>query len=161
MELSGRCSGLPRRDNGGFSGPRQWLEDAIVGIIGFVGDQDLGGHLRQQRIGAGEIMSLSRGQQEAQRIEERVDQSMDFGAQSALATADLLIVVFFGCAGAVLVGAHDGAVNHRIFVVGLGGQVFEEAKRCSTATAPEFLGAICRAVWQLEEHPQAVQPLGQ
>jgi hypothetical protein len=27
----------------------------------------------------------------------------------------------------VLVGAHDGAVNHRIFVVGLGGQVLEEA----------------------------------
>jgi hypothetical protein len=27
---------------------------------------------------------------------------------------------------AVLVGAHDGAVNHRIFVVGLGGQVLEE-----------------------------------
>ena len=34
------------------------------------GDQDLGGHLRQQRIGAGEIMSLSRDQQEAQRIAE-------------------------------------------------------------------------------------------
>ena len=27
----------------------------------------------------------------------------------------------------MLVGAHDGAVNHRIFVVGLGGQVLEEA----------------------------------
>src|SRR5262249_55165368 len=70
---------------------------------GFVGDQDRGGHLRQQRIGAGEIMGLSRGQQEAQRIAERVDQSMDFGAQSALATANCLIIVFFWvrrrCAG--------------------------------------------------------------
>ena len=27
----------------------------------------------------------------------------------------------------MLVGAHDGAVNHRIFVVGLGGQGLEEA----------------------------------
>ena len=27
----------------------------------------------------------------------------------------------------MLVGAHDGTVNHRIFVVGLGGQVLEEA----------------------------------
>jgi hypothetical protein len=48
-------------------------------------------------------MGLSRGQQEAQRIAERVDQSMDFGAQSALATADRLITVFFWvrrrCAG--------------------------------------------------------------
>src|SRR6516164_382276 len=67
------------------------------------GDQDLGGHLRQQRIGAGEIMGLSRDQQEAQRIAERVGQGMDFGAQSALATADRLIIVFFWvrrrCAG--------------------------------------------------------------
>ena len=36
-----------------------------------------GGHLRQQRIGAGEIMGLSRGQQKAEGIAERVDQSMD------------------------------------------------------------------------------------
>ena len=95
IELAGRCSVLLRRDDGGFSGTRERLEDAIVGILGFVGDQDLGGHLRQQRIGAGEIMSLSRGQQEAQRIAERVDQGMDFGAQSALATADRFIIVFF------------------------------------------------------------------
>src|SRR6516162_8123576 len=52
---------------------------------------------------------------------------MDFGAQSALAAADRLIIVFFGSASAVLVGAHDGAVNHRIFVVRVGGQVLEEA----------------------------------
>ena len=80
IERAARCAVLPRRDDGGFSGTRQRLEDAIVGIVGFVGDQDLGGHLRQQRIGAGEIMRLSRGQQEAQRIAERVDQSVDFGA---------------------------------------------------------------------------------
>jgi len=71
-------------------------------------------------------MGLSWGQQEAQRVAERVDQSVDFGAQSALAAADRLIVIFL-CAGTVLVGAPDGAVNHRIFVVGLGGQVLEEA----------------------------------
>ena len=99
IELAERCSVLQRRDHGGFSGTRQRLEDAIVGIVGLVADQDLGGHLRQQRVGAGEIMGLSRGQQKAQRIAERVDQGMDFGAQSALATADRLIIVFFGCAG--------------------------------------------------------------
>ena len=59
IKLAGRCSVLPRRDDGGFSGTCQRLEDAIVGIVGFVGDQDRGGHLRQQRIGAGEIMGLS------------------------------------------------------------------------------------------------------
>ena len=35
------------------------------------------------------------GQQEAQRVAEGVDQSVDFGAQSALAAADRLIVIFF------------------------------------------------------------------
>ena len=44
IELAGRCSVLLRRDDGGFSGTGQRLEDAIVGILGFVGDQDLGGH---------------------------------------------------------------------------------------------------------------------
>jgi len=35
------------------------------------------------------------GQQEAQRVAEGVDQSVDFGAQSALAAADRLIVILF------------------------------------------------------------------
>jgi hypothetical protein len=85
IELARRCSVLPRRDDGGLSGTRQRLEDAIVGIVGFIADQDLGGHFRRQRISAGEIMGLSQGQQEPQRIAKSVDQGMDFGAQSALA----------------------------------------------------------------------------
>ena len=62
IELTGRCSVLPRRDHGGFPGPRQRFENTFIGIIGLVADQHLGGDLRQQRIGAGEIMGLSRGQ---------------------------------------------------------------------------------------------------
>ena len=127
IELAGRCSVLPRRDYSGFPGTRERFENTLIGIIGLVGEQHLGGHLRLQRVGADQIIGLSWGQQEAQRVAERVDQSVDFGAQSALAAADRLIVIFFGCAGTVLVGAPDGAVNHRIFVVGLGGQVLEEA----------------------------------
>jgi hypothetical protein len=33
---------------------------------------------------------------------------------------------FFGGAGAVLVGPDDGAVDHRVFVVGIGGQMLED-----------------------------------
>ena len=77
IELAGRCSVLPRRDDGGFPGTRQRFENTLIGIIGLVGDQDLGGHLRQQRIGADEIMGLSWGQQETQRVAEGVDQSVD------------------------------------------------------------------------------------
>ena len=65
IELAGCCSVLARRDHGRFSGPRQRFENTLIGVIGLVGDQHLGGHLRQQRIGADEIMGLSRGQQEA------------------------------------------------------------------------------------------------
>jgi hypothetical protein len=36
--------------------------------------------LRQQRVGAVEIMRLALGQEEGDRIAQRVDQSMDFGA---------------------------------------------------------------------------------
>ena len=95
IELTGRCSVLPRRDHGGFPGTRQRFVNTLIGIIGLVGDQDLGSHLRQQRIGTDEIMGLPWGQQEAQRVAERVDQSVDFGAQSALAAANRLIVIFF------------------------------------------------------------------
>jgi len=94
IELAGRCSVLPRRDHSGFPGTRERFENTLIGIIGLVGDQHLGGHLRQQRVGADQIIGLSWGQQEAQRVAERVDQSVDFGAQSALAAADHLIVIF-------------------------------------------------------------------
>jgi hypothetical protein len=62
IELTGRYPVLPRRDHSGFSGARQRFEDTLVGVIGLVGDQHLGGHLRQQRIGADQIMGLSGGQ---------------------------------------------------------------------------------------------------
>jgi hypothetical protein len=60
IELAGFGSVLPRRDDGGFSGTCQRFENTVIGIVGLVGDQDLGDHLRQQCIGAGEIMGLPR-----------------------------------------------------------------------------------------------------
>src|SRR5215813_8057005 len=101
VELAGRRSVLPGRDNGGFSGGGERLNDARVGIIGFVGDQQVGGHLWQQSIGPGQIVNLAWGQKEAQRVAEGVDESVDVGAQSTLAAAERLIFVFFWRAGAV------------------------------------------------------------
>jgi hypothetical protein len=51
---------------------------------------------------------------------------MDLGAQPAAATPDRLVLVFFWGAGTVLMGAHDGAVEHRVFGVGIGGQRRED-----------------------------------
>ena len=92
----GRCKSVwSRRDDRGFAGARQGFADTGIGVKGFVGDQLAGRHLRQQRVGAKEIVGLSRGQQKSERIAERIDQSMDFGAQSAAATSDRVILVFF------------------------------------------------------------------
>jgi hypothetical protein len=66
-----------------------------IGIKGLVGDQQIGGHWRQQSIGPGQIVGLSRGQEEAQRIAEGIDQRVDFCAQPALAAANCLVVIFF------------------------------------------------------------------
>jgi hypothetical protein len=61
---------------------------------------------------------------------------VDLAAQSALAAAERLIFICFWCAGAVLVGPHDGAIDHRVFVVGIGGQVLKHALPHSLFGAP-------------------------
>ena len=84
-----------RRDYGGFASLRQRVQYSAIGIEGAICDQQVGGHLRQQRIGASQVVRLSWRQPEAQRIAERVDQRMDLGAQTATATAKCLVLNFF------------------------------------------------------------------
>jgi hypothetical protein len=61
--------------------------------------------------------------------EPAVDIMLDLGAQPALAAPDRVIVIFFGCAGAVLAGPDDGAVDHGVFVVGVTGELLKQALR--------------------------------
>ena len=91
-----RCQAIwPGWDYGRFAGGGQGPENSRIGIEGPVGDQQIGGHFRQQRIGAGQVVRLSRRQQEAQRIAERVDEGVDLCAQPAAAVAECLILNFF------------------------------------------------------------------
>src|SRR5262245_43135800 len=83
--------------------------------------------MRQQRIGPGQVVRLTRRQQKAQRIAERVDQRMDLAAQTAATAAEGLVLSFFERAGAVLMSPHDGAVDHRVLVIAIGGQVLKDA----------------------------------
>ena len=46
-------------------------------------------------IGADQIVSLATGQVEADRIAERIDQSVDLGAQPAARAADRLVLAVF------------------------------------------------------------------
>ena len=94
IESTRRCTALAERDHGGFAGGRKRLKDPLVGIESLVGDQQIGGHLRQQGIGAHQIMRLPRRQQECQRIAERIDQGMKLRAEAAAAAAKRLIRVF-------------------------------------------------------------------
>lgn len=48
-----------------FAGGREGLEDSLVGVEGPVGDQQIGGHLRQERLAGDQIVRRSRGQQES------------------------------------------------------------------------------------------------
>ena len=74
------------------------FDDALVGIEGFVGQQSIGLHVRQQRVGALQIMGLARSQKEAEWIAQGIDQGVDLCAQSASAAPDRLVrrTVFLG-----------------------------------------------------------------
>jgi hypothetical protein len=87
--------GLLGADYGGFASRGQRLEYSAIGIEGAICDQQVGGHMRQQRISPGQVVRLSRGQPEAQRVAERVDQRMDLRAQTAAAAAKRLVFNFF------------------------------------------------------------------
>ena len=57
-QIAGRCAASSERDDGCFSGGCERLDDPMIGLKGLVGDQPIGGHLRQQGIGCGQIISL-------------------------------------------------------------------------------------------------------
>ena len=48
------------------------FDDALVGIEGFVGQQSVGLHVRQQRVSPLQIMGLARGQEEAEWIAQSI-----------------------------------------------------------------------------------------
>jgi len=89
------------RDHRGFAGSGQRLEHPLVGIERLVGDQRFGGHAWEQCVGAGQVMRLSAGQEEADRIAERVDQGVYLGAQSAARVPDRLVLAGFFLAPAL------------------------------------------------------------
>ena len=83
------------RDDGCLAGGGERVEDAFVGVVGPVGNQGLGLHVRQPVVGTDQIMSLPAAQDEADRVAQRIDQGMDLGAQAPARAADGLIVTRF------------------------------------------------------------------
>ena len=85
----------------GFTGCRQRLEDSLIGIECFVGDQNVCLHVRQQVVGTDQIMGLPTGDVEAYRTAERINQGMDFGAQPPARAPDRLVFAGFFLAPAL------------------------------------------------------------
>ena len=83
------------RDHRRFAGRSQRRDDPLVGIERFVGDQRVGLHRGQEVVGADQIMRLSAGQEEVDRVAERIDQGVDFGAQPPARSADRLVLAGF------------------------------------------------------------------
>lgn len=74
------------RDDRGFAGGGERFDDALAGVIGLVG---------QQGVGPVQIMGLAGGEQEGQRIAQRIDEGVDPGAQSAPAAPDGFVAAVF------------------------------------------------------------------
>lgn len=90
-----------RRDHACLACSQQRLDDALVGIKGFVRQQRIGLHVRQQGIGTFQVVSLAGSEKEAGRIAQRVDDGVDFSAQPAFAAPDRLVFAIFFLAPAL------------------------------------------------------------
>src|SRR4051794_3847195 len=84
-------AGFPRRDDDRLAGLGQRLEPPLIRIERLVGNECLGLKLREQGIGASQIVLLTAGQMKADRIAECIHQRVDLGAQPALAAPDRLV----------------------------------------------------------------------
>ena len=61
--------------------------DKIIGIIGFVGNQSFKIKGGNQLFALGDVISVTTGQNKAQRIAQRIDTDVNFGAEAAFAPA--------------------------------------------------------------------------
>ena len=90
-----------RRDHRGLARGGQRLKDARVGVERLVGDQRVGLHRGQQVVGPFQVVCLAAGQEEADRVAQRVDQGVDLGAQPAARASDRLVLAGFFSAPAL------------------------------------------------------------
>src|ERR1700741_3734481 len=89
------------RDHRDLASDRQRLKHARIGVERLVSDQRIGLHRGQQVVGPDQVVCLAAGQEEADRVAQRVDQRVDLGAQSAARAPDRLVLASFFSAPAL------------------------------------------------------------
>ncbi len=83
------------RDDSALTGFLKRIDHAFIGIERFIGDHGIGLDGGKKRIGAVQIMSLARREQEVSRIAQCIDGGVDFGAQSPSAAPNGLVRAIF------------------------------------------------------------------
>jgi hypothetical protein len=101
VERPGLRAGTLAGDHCGLIGGEEPVDHPGIGIERLVGDQGVGGKFGQEGVGAEQIVRLAGGEQEADRVTERIDQRVDLRAQPAFAAADRLVFAGFFCAPAL------------------------------------------------------------
>ena len=101
IEFPGLLAICLRRDYRGLSRGGEWFDYPLVGIEGLIGEQHISLHVRQELVSPNQVMCLTTGQMKANRIAERINQGMDFGAQSAARPPDRLVHAGFFLAPAL------------------------------------------------------------
>ena len=76
------AAGLGRDDEADAAGAQRPTQ-AILGVVGAVGDDGPGAGVAEQHVGAVEVVGLAGGQVQARRVAERIDGGVDLRAQAA------------------------------------------------------------------------------
>jgi hypothetical protein len=92
---------IPRRFAIGFWG-NHWGDSSLsedidqrIGVVSLVAQQGTWIGAVDQLLRTSQIVGLSRGEQQFDRIAQGIDEGMDFGRQSSAGSADRLFAVFF------------------------------------------------------------------
>ena len=96
-----------------------------VTVEGFIGEQGGKVELGQQGGDTHAVVALSRQENEAHEIAQRIDQSDDLGRQPAAGTPNGLILCPPACAGPVLVHPDDGSIDDHGLEIGILRQGFK------------------------------------
>ena len=88
-----------------------------IGVERLVGQQSIECNAIDERLDALHIVSLTWQENEVGQVSERVNQSNDFGGQSAARASNGLILSPLPCAARLLVSLNNRAVDHCIFEI--------------------------------------------
>ena len=110
MAWGGRSCTLPFRDGRGVPARREEVSERVA-VVALVGDDNALFEPFHEVWRGGNIMDVSRGDDEFDGPPVQVDQGVDFGVPAAAAGSNALAVSESHCGGAVLMDAHVGTVD--------------------------------------------------